>query len=180
MTETTMIRSLSVERLQELLQTMGYRVTVAERDGQRQLLSATQGIGFSVRPGNLAPTEGEFIDYTLGCVLRLEGSLSAGVVDSWNVQKRFARLTQQSTFLVLEMDVVVAGGVSESYLRAAAELWDRLLQEFLLFLRQYADQTRADAQSDGSVSPSSDETAPAPEASTDAQAGIEQAESTQA
>lgn len=180
MTETTMIRSLSVERLQELLQTMGYRVTVAERDGQRQLLSATQGIGFSVRPGNPAPTEGEFIDYTLGCVLRLEGSLSAGVVDSWNVQKRFARLTQQSTFLVLEMDVVVAGGVSESYLRAAAELWDRLLQEFLLFLRQYADQTRADAQSDGSVSPSSDETAPAPEASTDAQAGIEQAESTQA
>jgi hypothetical protein len=32
----------------------------------------------------------------------------------------------------------VAGGVAPSYLQATAELWDRLLQEFLLFLRQHA------------------------------------------
>ena len=33
------------------------------------------------------------------------------------------------------MDVVVAGGVSERYLRSTIELWDRLIQEFLLHLR---------------------------------------------
>ncbi|WP_369326269.1 YbjN domain-containing protein [Alcaligenes nematophilus] len=151
MTDTTMIRSLSVERLQELLQSMGYRVTVAERDGQRQLLSAAQGIGFSVRPGNPSPTPGEFIDYTLGCVLRLESSLPAGLVDNWNVQKRFARLTQQSTFMVMEMDVIVTGGVGENYLRATAELWDRLLQELVLFLREYSSKAQSAPENEVAV-----------------------------
>ncbi|MGU9560598.1 hypothetical protein ACQXW1_17725, partial [Lactiplantibacillus pentosus] len=68
--------------------------------------------------------------------------MPVGIESAWNIGKRFARLAVQGEFLVLEMDVVVAGGVSESYLRATAELWDRLLQEFLLFLRQYADQAR--------------------------------------
>ena len=44
----------------------------------------------------------------------------------------------QGAFLVLELDVIVAGGVSENYLLATTELWDRLLQEFLLFLRANA------------------------------------------
>jgi hypothetical protein len=62
------------------------------------------------------------------------------------VEKRFARLSVQGVFLVLELDVIVAGGVSENYLRATTELWDRLLQEFLLFLRANASaQDVADA-----------------------------------
>ncbi|GGY04437.1 YbjN domain-containing protein [Paludibacterium paludis] len=138
MTETTMIQAMSVERLQGLFQTMGYRVTVSEQGGLRQLLSASQGIGFSVRPGNPARDEGEFIDYTLSCPLQVQGDLPSDLADNWNLGKRFARLTRQSGFLVLEMDVVVAGGVSETYLRATTELWDRLLQELILFLRDYS------------------------------------------
>lgn len=138
MTDTTLIHSLSTTRLQELLQGMGYRVTHSEQNGQSQLLSATQGIGFSVRPGNPAPAQGEFVDYTLSCVLRVQGELPASLVEGWNTGKRFSRLSTQGTFLVMEMDVVVAGGVSENHVRAMAELWDRLLQEFVLFLRQFA------------------------------------------
>ena len=33
------------------------------------------------------------------------------------------------------MDVIVAGGVSVRYLRSTIELWDRMVQEFLLHLR---------------------------------------------
>ncbi|UTH74484.1 YbjN domain-containing protein [Chromobacterium sp. IIBBL 290-4] len=138
MTETTMIQTISVERLQALFQSMGYRVTVSEHGGMRQLLSASQGIGFSVRPGNPAQAEGEFIDYTLSCPLQVQGELPADLTENWNIDKRFARLTRQSGFLVMEMDVVVAGGVGEAYLRATIELWDRLLQELILFLRDYA------------------------------------------
>ena len=48
---------------------------------------------------------------------------------------RFARLWVQAQFLVLEMDIVVGGGVTSRHLRSTIELWDRLIQEFLLHLR---------------------------------------------
>ena len=76
----------------------------------------------------------------------MQGELPPGLAERWNVEKRFARLTLQGVFLVLELDVILAGGVSENYLRATVELWDRLLQEFLLFLRANASaEAGADA-----------------------------------
>lgn len=156
-TTTEIIHAVSTEQLQELLQEMGCRVSISEQNGQRQLLSATQGIGFAVRPGNAAPEADRFLDYTLSCALRVQGSLPEGVESSWNSTKRFARLAAQGDFLVLEMDVVVAGGVTRAALRANAELWDRLLQEFLLFLRQYANTSAAQA----AAAASTDEAAPA-------------------
>jgi hypothetical protein len=91
-----------------------------------------------VRLGNPAHEADQALDYTLSCALRVQGEMPAGIESAWNIGKRFARLAVQGEFLVLEMDVIVAGGVAPSYLQATAELWDRLLQEFLLFLRQHA------------------------------------------
>ena len=138
MTDSSLILDVSAERLQEVLQSAGYRVTVSKQNGMVQLLSASQGVGFAARMGNPALPEGQFLDYTLSCALRVQGELPAGLAERWNVEKRFARLTVQGAFLVLELDVIVAGGVSENYLLATTELWDRLLQEFLLFLRANA------------------------------------------
>lgn len=138
MTDSQTIQSVSLKQLQELLQQMGYRVTESEQAGNRQLLSASQGIGFAVRLGNPAHEADQALDYTLSCALRVQGEMPAGIESAWNIGKRFARLAVQGEFLVLEMDVIVAGGVTPSYLQATAELWDRLLQEFLLFLRQHA------------------------------------------
>lgn len=138
MTETTMIQALSTDYLQELLHSMGFRVTVSEREGQRQLWSAAQGLGFAVRPGNPAKTDGEFIDCTFHCALRVRGELPTGLINSWNMGKRFSRLSFQGEFLVLEKDVIATGGVSQNHLRAMVQLWDRLLQELVIFLRSYA------------------------------------------
>lgn len=138
MTDSSLILDVNVERLQELLQSAGYRVTVSEQNGMVQLLSASQGVGFAARMGNPAVESGCYLDYTLSCALRVQGELPPGLAERWNVEKRFARLTLQGVFLVLELDVILAGGVSENYLRATVELWDRLLQEFLLFLRANA------------------------------------------
>ncbi|MDN8036044.1 YbjN domain-containing protein [Burkholderia vietnamiensis] len=137
------IEAVSAERLAEILRRAGYRVTVAEQNGAMQLMSASQGVGFAVRFGN--PAVGVppaidaarivYLDYTLSCVLQVQGELPAELVANWNRTKRFARLASHSAFLALEMDVVVAGGVSERHLRSTVELWDRLIQEFLLHLR---------------------------------------------
>ncbi|QVN21383.1 YbjN domain-containing protein [Burkholderia pyrrocinia] len=140
------IEAISAERLADVLRRAGYRVTAAEQNGTVQLMSASQGIGFAVRFGNpataLVPHGADaqaaalpYIDYTLSCVLQVQGELPAELVADWNRTKRFARLASHGAFLALEMDVVVAGGVSERYLRSTIELWDRLIQEFLLHLR---------------------------------------------
>lgn len=137
------IEAVSAERLAEILRRAGYRVTAAEQNGAMQLMSASQGVGFAVRFGN--PAVGVppaidaarivYLDYTLSCMLQVQGELPAELVANWNRTKRFARLASHGAFLALEMDVVVAGGVSERHLRSTVELWDRLIQEFLLHLR---------------------------------------------
>ena len=139
-----LLETISADRLADVLRAAGYRVTAAEQNGAVQLMSASQGIGFAVRFGNpaagLAPQGTEpgalpYIDYTLSCVLQVQGDLPAELVANWNRTKRFARLASHGQFLALEMDGVVAGGVSERHLRSTIELWDRLIQEFLLHLR---------------------------------------------
>ena len=47
MTDSNLILDVSAERLQEVLQSAGYRVTVSEQNGMVQLLSASQGVGFA-------------------------------------------------------------------------------------------------------------------------------------
>ena len=164
MTETSLILDVNAERLQTLLQSAGYRVTLSEQNGMVQLLSASQGVGFAARMGNPGQQDGQYLDYTLSCALRVQGELPAGLAERWNVEKRFARLTVQGAFLVLELDVIVAGGVSENYLRATTELWDRLLQEFLLFLRANASAQADDVALQADAGDAREEDAVAEEA----------------
>ena len=133
-----MIEQVSVKSLTELLQAAGYRVNETEQNGIVQLLSASQGIGYAVRFGNPTPSAGEYLDFTFSCALRVQGELPAGLAELWNASRRFARLSVQGEFLVMEMDVVVAAGVSADHLRSQLELWDRLLQEFIVYLREYS------------------------------------------
>lgn len=129
------IEAVGVDELADVFKAAGYRVTAAEQNGVVQLMSASQGVGFAARFGNAAAEAGTYLDFTLSCALQVQGELPAQIVASWNRTKRFARLWEQAPFLVLEMDVVVAGGVSERNLRSLIELWDRLIREFLLHLR---------------------------------------------
>ncbi|POM17971.1 hypothetical protein CSX04_06273 [Burkholderia cepacia] len=80
------IEAISADRLADVLRRAGYRVTAAEQNGAVQLMSASQGIGFAVRFGNpavaLAPQGADatpaalpYIDYTLSCVLQVQGEL---------------------------------------------------------------------------------------------------------
>lgn len=138
MTAIDMIHSITPDQLTERLQAAGYRVNRSEQGGVVQLLSASQGIGFAVRFGNLAPEEGAYLDYCFSCALRIQGELPAGIAEVWNASRRFARLSRQGEFLVLEMDAIVAAGVSPQHLQSQMELWDRLLQEFIAYLRDYS------------------------------------------
>ena len=152
--DEVLIEAVGVDQLADVFKTAGYRVTPAEQNGMVQLMSASQGVGFAVRFGNSGGEASTFLDFTLSCALQVQGELPAELVASWNRTKRFARLWEQGAFLVLEMDVVVAGGVSERNLRSLIELWDRLIREFLLHLRNRPAMAAAesgDAAADAGV-----------------------------
>ena len=119
--QSDMIESVSLQYLAEVLQDAGYRTNESEQNGSKQLLSASQGIGFAVRPGNPVGDGPKMLDFTLSCALRIQGALPENMVSDWNRDKRFSRLTHQGDFLVLEMDVVVAGGVGAAHLRTQVE-----------------------------------------------------------
>lgn len=156
---TQLIAHVSPQSLTEVLQAAGYRVNQTDQNGIVQLLSASQGIGYAVRFGNRAAEQGTYVDFTFSCALRVQGELPAGLAELWNASRRFARLSVQGEFLVMEMDVVVAAGVSADYLRGNLELWDRLLQEFIVYLRDYSQNAaQLHAQADTSTA-SQDEVA---------------------
>ena len=139
---TQLITQVSPQSLTDVLQAAGYRVNQTEQNGIVQLLSASQGIGYAVRFGNPAAEQGSYVDFTFSCALRVQGELPAGVAERWNATRRFARLSLQGEFLVMEMDVVVAG-VGATHLRSQLELWDRLLQEFIVYLRDFSQTAQA-------------------------------------
>ena len=134
---TLEISSVSVEQIAEAVRSAGYRATVAHQNGNAMLQSAAQGLGFIVTPGNPAPSRGgHFIDYSFSCLIRIDGPLPEGLIAEWNESKRFSRMFLQNGNLVLAMDVFVAGGVSERFLQAQCELWDRLMHDFIAHLKQ--------------------------------------------
>jgi len=151
MTEATLIEFVTADSMTTLLQDAGCRVNRIEQNQVVQLQTASQGIGYAVRFGNAAKELGQFLDFTYSCTLRVQGDIPANLVNQWNISRRFSRLSSQGEFLVLEQDVVVADGVSQKNLLGSLVLWDRVLQEFIIYLRDFsrnlaAEQAAAEAR----------------------------------
>jgi len=146
MAEAQMI-SVTPEMLGELLMSSGYRAEHRQdASGLPVIASATGGVSFNIRLGNraLPPAEG-FLDFTYLTVIKIDGDFPLDRVNEWNRTKRFARLHRSGEFLVVDMDVIAAAGVTERHLRASLELWDRLLQELVAWLRGDAPAGAANA-----------------------------------
>jgi Putative bacterial sensory transduction regulator len=135
----TLIATFTLDSLREILQQAGYRVeTVADPVANVPYLrSATAGLAFDIRPGNrLIGGTLEFADLAFVAVLQVQGDLPLELVNRWNATRRFARLQLSQPFLVFCLDATVAGGVSPNHLRAQIEIWDRLVQDVIAYLRE--------------------------------------------
>ena len=166
-TETTMqpqsdlLRFVTSEQVSEAIKSAGCAVTAIEQDGAIRLHSASHGIGFQVLWGNAqAPTQ--YVDFTLSCPLRVQGgALPEGVLADWHRSKRFARVAQHGDFVVLEMDVIVAGGVSPAHLGLNIQLWTQMMGQFFLFLRNFTPADTSTAPVVEAASVAEEETVPA-------------------
>jgi hypothetical protein len=147
------ITKLTLDGLRESLQQVGYRVETATDpfSGVVYLRSATGGLAFDIRPGNQLPdADGGFVDVAFTAVLQVQGELPLDLANRWNATRRFARLQLSQPFLVFCLDVSVAGGVMPDHLRAQIEIWDRLVQELIAYLR---DELRQLSAKNGSAPP---------------------------
>jgi Putative bacterial sensory transduction regulator len=153
-----LIATITPAALAEHLKNAGYRAAIQEQSGQVFLTSACQGVGFLARFGN--PAEGQggaFLDFSLSATLQMMGDPMPALAASWNQTRRFGRASLQGRFLVMEMDVTVAGGVTARHLRAQMELWDRLVQELLFHIRNgIAASQSAATPGEGGTTPAQD------------------------
>jgi Putative bacterial sensory transduction regulator len=159
---------LSLDGVRETLQQAGYRVeTLTDPVANvTYLRSATSGLAFDVRAGNrLAGDDQGFADLAFSAVLQVQGDLPLELVNRWNVTRRFARLQFSAPFLVFCMDVSAAGGVAPNYLRGQIEIWDRLMQDLIAYLRE---ELRKLGAANGTASaPRNDVPSPEPERAPD-------------
>jgi hypothetical protein len=145
MSDTPVVK-LTLDALRDVLQQVGYRVEEVTDPVANvpYLRSATGGLAFDVRPGNrLADADDSFVDVAFTAVLQIQGELPLDLVNRWNATRRFARLQLSQQFLVFSLDVSVAGGVMPNHLRAQIEIWDRLAQELIVYLRDELRQLTA-------------------------------------
>ncbi|MGO4712931.1 YbjN domain-containing protein [Bradyrhizobium sp. 2TAF24] len=132
------VTTLTLDSLRETLQAVGYRVEqLADPVANVPYLrSATAGLAFDIRPGNrFVGDEQSFADVAFVAALQVQGELPLDIVNRWNVTRRFGRLQLSQPFLVFCLDVSVAGGVAPNHVRAQIEIWDRLVQELIAYLR---------------------------------------------
>jgi len=131
------LMTMSPEQIGDILKGLGYRAEHrTDNSGLPLIASATNGINFNVRLGNRAnaPAEG-FIDFTYLTIIKIDGDFPLEKINEWNRNRRFSRLHKVDDFIVLDMDVIVAGGITEQHFRATMELWERMLQELMAWLR---------------------------------------------
>ncbi len=70
-------------------------------------------------------------------------------------------MAQHGDFVVLEMDVLVAGGVSKEYLNINLQLWTQMMGQFFLFLRNFTPADTSTAPLVAAASVAEEETVPA-------------------
>ncbi len=129
-----LIDILSLGDMCKALQDLGFRAEIGTApDGNPMISSASGGVNFNLRPGNR--NDDGFVDFSLFVAFRVEPKLAEVAVAEWNKGRRFGRLYAPEGLVVLEMDVIVAGGVTPKFLRGNLEIWNRLLNELLTYLR---------------------------------------------
>ncbi|MGO4328279.1 YbjN domain-containing protein [Cupriavidus sp. 2TAF22] len=139
-----LLTHVTAGQVADAIRNAGCAVNLAEEDGTARLHSASHGVGFQVLWGNRVSNV-QYLDFTLSCPLRVEGGqLPDALLNEWHRSRRFARIASHGDFLVLEMDVMVTGGVTEAYLSVAMQVWIQVMGQFFLHLRNYRAQARQD------------------------------------
>ncbi len=144
-----LMTGLEIDQVTALLQDSGYRVErAAERDGAPVLRSATGGLAFHISFSNPSVGDGgRYMTARFFAVLQVQGELPLSIVNGWNTTMRFGRLHLSGGLLVLDMDVLAVGGMSPAQFIGFVQIWDRLAQGVIGYLRDVLPKVAANEPS---------------------------------
>lgn len=145
------INEITPQTLVELLQGSGWKALLAEVDGRPRITSAINGVNFHVRPVTRSAAGTGWTDFTLSAPFAIDQSVSPSLCANWNRKHRFARVYRTEKHVMLDMDVVVAGGVTNAHLSYQFALWADITNAFLQHLRNDREAAAKTAASRGDV-----------------------------
>lgn len=130
-----LISTVTTGTVQELLREAGLEARLAGTKEQPQVVSAVAGINFNVRFGTPAKDGSGWTDFTFSAPFTVDQEVSPVIGAFWNRRNRFARVYRTQDQLLLDMDVIVAGGVTRAHVKYLTAVWADVAQLFVRHLR---------------------------------------------
>jgi hypothetical protein len=130
-----LISTVTTGTVQELLREAGLEARLAGTKEQPQVVSAVAGINFNVRFGTPAKDGSGWTDFTFSAPFTVDQEVSPVISAFWNRRNRFARVYRTQDQLLLDMDVIVAGGVTRANVKYLTAVWADVAQLFVRHLR---------------------------------------------
>lgn len=129
------ISAVTAATVQELLREAGLEASLAGTKEQPQVVSAVAGVNFNIRFGTPAKDGSGWTDFTISAPFTVDQEVSPVIGAFWNRRNRFARVYRTHDQLFLDMDVVVAGGVTRAHVNYLFAVWADVAQLFVRHLR---------------------------------------------
>lgn len=130
-----LISTVTTGTVQELLREAGLEARLAGTKEQPQVVSTVAGINFNVRFGTPMKDGSGWTDFTFSAPFTVDQEVSPVIGAFWNRRNRFARVYRTQDQLLLDMDVIVAGGVTRSHVKYLVAVWADVAQLFVRHLR---------------------------------------------
>lgn len=129
------ILEFSMPTLLQFLQGEGWCVRPDQHSLFPQIIASLPDVECIIRFGTLARSGTGWSDFTLSAPFIVDSEVSPFIGALWNRKNRFGRVYRINKSLFLEMDVVLEGGVTQTYLQYVLAIWADLIQAFLVHLR---------------------------------------------
>ncbi len=130
-----MIARVTSGLLAEILGECGWNATIEGNSEALRIVSAVNGVNFNIHFGTKCIDGDGWTDFTISAPFAIDQEISSVLGAFWNRRNRFARVYRTDKQLLIEMDVIVAGGVRREHLKYQLAVWSDLTRLFLRHLK---------------------------------------------
>lgn len=130
-----LISRVTSDLLAEILGECGWRGALEGSGETLRIVSAVNDVNFNIYFGTKCIDGDGWTDFTISAPFVIDQEISSVLGAFWNRRNRFARVYRTDTQILIDMDVIVAGGVSRDHLAYQFAVWSDLTRLFLRHLK---------------------------------------------
>lgn len=117
----------------DILRMLGWSARADSSAVGADIISAVNGVNFNIRFGT--PGKEGWLDFTVFATFDVDAEITPILGANWNRTQRFVRAYRTEKHLVMDMDIVVAHGVSRAHIRHSLMIWSDMVRLFLGHLK---------------------------------------------